>query len=543
MRVRHGMPEIAEERMLTVDDYARIRRAHRDGMPIRGIAREFHHSRRKVREALGQAEPKPYTRTGDPPAPKLGRFKALIDEILADDEEAPPKQRHQATQIFRRLVEAGYQGGYDQVRRYVGKRRRREQETFIPLDHDPGQRLEADFGHIWVDFPEGRRQVPVLLLTWAHSYCPFAIALPTERTEAILHGMVEGFEFFGCVPKEVWWDNPTTVAVGILKGRQREVNRRYAALASHYTFDPLFCMPARGNEKPHVENRVKCLERRWATPVPKAKDLSELNAYLRQCCLEDRQRIATGQTEPIGVRFEQDRARALALPERRFDASVDQPAKVDKYQTVAFDTNRYSVPRPWAFTAVTVKGYVDRVEVVAEGRVVARHQRCYERGRQVLDPLHYLATLGRKPACLDHSAVYRHWKLPPSFLALREELEAKHGERAGARAFIRVLQLLADHPVERVQEAIEWTRQKGGPLVELIMQRAEHLRRRQADSALRFDSPEYLPAVPHVEVPMPDLRRFNLLLSQGDSPNECKLHAPAEEQPQAVAVADDVCRV
>ena len=44
-------------RMLTVDGYGRIRRAHRDGMSIREIAREFHHSRYKVREVLhGEGE-------------------------------------------------------------------------------------------------------------------------------------------------------------------------------------------------------------------------------------------------------------------------------------------------------------------------------------------------------------------------------------------------------------------------------------------------------------------------------------------------------
>ena len=56
--------------------------------------------------------------------------------------------------------------------------------------------------------PEGRRLVPVLVTTWAYSNCPFAIALPSERTEAILHGLVEAFSFFGCVPQELWWDNP-----------------------------------------------------------------------------------------------------------------------------------------------------------------------------------------------------------------------------------------------------------------------------------------------------------------------------------------------
>ena len=38
--------------MLKVDDYGKVRIAHRDGMPIREIARCFKHSRRKVREIL-----------------------------------------------------------------------------------------------------------------------------------------------------------------------------------------------------------------------------------------------------------------------------------------------------------------------------------------------------------------------------------------------------------------------------------------------------------------------------------------------------------
>src|SRR5690349_748557 len=246
--------------MLTVEDYGRIRRALRDGQSIRSIARTFRHSRRKIRQALVEAEPRRYRRQKEPLAPKLGPYKPHIDAILEADEQAPRKQRHTAAQIHRRLQrEQGYSGGYDQVRRYVARRRRRQRETFIPLSHDPGQRAEADFGQIEVDFPEGRRAVSVLIVTWAHSYYSFAIALPTQRTEAILHGLVEAFEFYGVVPRELWWDNPTTVAVELLSGRQRKLNARYAALASHYNFEPRFCLPARGNEKPYVENRVKDL--------------------------------------------------------------------------------------------------------------------------------------------------------------------------------------------------------------------------------------------------------------------------------------------
>ncbi len=214
---------------------------------------------------------------------------------------APRKQRHTGAKLFRRLRdEEQYVGGDDQVRRDVATKRGRRRETFLPLSYEPGQWAESDFGLIWVDFPDGRRPVPILLMTWAWSNATFAIPLPSEKTEAILHGTVAAFEFFDAVPKELWGDNPKTVATTILGGRQRELNQRWQALVSHYNFEPLFCLPARGNEKPHVENRVKLLERRWATPVPRVKDLTELNVFLLECCRRDLERTITGQSETIG---------------------------------------------------------------------------------------------------------------------------------------------------------------------------------------------------------------------------------------------------
>jgi transposase len=499
--------------MLTVDDYAKIRLAHRDGMSIRDLARTFHHSRRKVRAILGQAEPQPYTRSRPPPAPVLGPFHGVIDAILAADEEAPPKQRHTAMQLYRRLRdEYAYAGSYGQVRRYVARHRKDHRETFIPLAHDPGQRLECDFGHIQVDFPEGRRSVPVLVSAWAYSNAPFAYALPTERTEAILAGMVRAFDFYGCVPREVWWDNPTTVVRQLETGRQRRLHPRYAALASHYTFEPLFCLPARGNEKPRAENRVKDLQRQWATPVPAVADRETLNAHLLACCRGQAEHIVAGQSEPIGVRFARDRAQALPLPARAFDACILQAGQVDKYQTVRFDRNRYSVPRAYAFGAVTVKGYIDRVEVVAAGQVVARHGRSYGRDEQILDPLHYLAALGRRPAALEHAPVLRDWHLPPTFAVLRQALERTHGPRSGCRQYIRVLQLLGDHPAERVAAAVEGCLGQEGLTAERVRAATERL----AGASIPLTAARARTALDDYHVPRPDLGRFNQLLAYGD---------------------------
>ena len=529
-----------------MEDYRQIRTAHRDGVSIRQIARTYHHSKRKIRQVLKESEPRPYTRQKKPPAPKLGPFQPLIRQILADDEPAPRKQRHTAAKIYRRLRdEHGYVGGYDQVRRYVKRRRKKSRETFIPLDHPPGRRLESDFGHIYVDFPEGRRQVPVLLSTWSVSGRPFAVGMPTERTEAILAGMVEAFEFFGCVPWEVWWDNPRTVAKAIFQGRQRQVNERYGALASHYRFDPLFCMVARGNEKPYVENSVYDLQRDWATPVPKVQDLDELNQYLRQCCLRKLDHTKAGQTETVGNRFAREKAEALPLPARAFDACVTEEAKVDKYQTVRYDTNRYTVPRRWAFEKVTVKAYIHRIDVVAQGTVVASHRRSYERGQLIVQEQHYLAVLGRRPAALDHSAVFRQWKLPAVFTSLREDFEARYGPSGGARQYIRVLQLLAEHPVPRVQQAIERCRRKAPLHADLIIQTTQRLAEGQRSANEPGEALPPIPKVCQVQVPQPDLNRFDQLLFpfEGESHDVPKRTAIIASEPQAITPAGDPGRV
>jgi transposase len=527
--------------MRTVEHFATIRQLRRDGLTIRQIADQLHHSPKTILKALAHPQPPPYTRAEPRSAPMFGPFRALVDAIVAADETAPRKQRHTAMQIYRRLVaEHAYPGGYDQIRRYVQQQRRDRRETFIPLAHQPGVRAEADFGHIAVDFPEGRRQIPVLVVTWSYSNAPFALALPTERTEAILHGLVEAFTFFDCVPGELWWDNPTTVAVHILRGRERTLHPRYAALASHYTLRPKFCLPATSTEKPRVENRVFDLQRQWATPVPQVTDLAQLNNHLRQCCLQARERTCGGQMETVGVRFQCDQAAALAVPKQPFDACIMQAGHVDKYQTVRFDRNSYSVPRRFAFRAVTVKGYIDRVVVVADGQVIACHPRTYSRHERVLDPLHFLVILERKPAALDHAPVYRDWQLPPAFALLRADLEARLGKATGARQYIRVLQLLSTHPMERLAAAITVCRKRGHVDARLIRTAVERLASDIAMS-LSHSSPPVA-----VTIPLPDLSRFNRLLSQtseGEHAHAGNHPLVAESQSETASAAGHVGRI
>jgi hypothetical protein len=206
---------------------------------------------------------------------------------------------------------------------------------------------------------------------------------------------------------------------------------------------------------------------------------------------------------------------------------------------VRFDGNHYSVPRRWAFRPVTVKGYVDRVMVVADGQTVADHARSYGRRAKVLDPLHDLVVLGQKPATLDHAPVYRDWHLPPAFGAFRRDLEARHGPAAGARHYIRVLQLLARHPTGVVERAIECCRTRGDPDAATAERLALDTTSSPGDIPLSLDRPA-------TSVPLPDLSRFDRLLPrslEGEDARERPERDAAEGQPEAAEAADHAGRV
>ena len=134
----------------------------------------------------------------------------------------------------------------------------------------------------------------------------------------------------------------------------------------------------------------------------------------------------------------------------------------------------------------------------------------------ILDPLHFLATLDRKPGALDHAPVFRDWSLPACFADLRARLERQHGHSAGARQYARVLQLLTEHPLTRLSTAIETCVGEQLDTAEAVIRRTKALA--AIEAAKRPSSPTTTtpPLSTPVDVPRPDLSRFDQLLGHGD---------------------------
>jgi hypothetical protein len=193
---------------------------------------------------------------------------------------------------------------------------------------------------------------------------------------------------------------------------------------------------------------------------------------------------------------------------------------------------------------VSVKGYVNHVDVVGDGAMIATHLRNYERGQKILDPLHFLGVLARKPAALDHAPVYRDWQLPAAFAALRRTLEARLGSRAGANHYIRVLQLLTNHSIEQMENVITGCLTCGNLDADIVIAAA---RRQPSGNALSLSDNALSLNISAVTVRPPDLAQFDRLLSHSPRAgvaDACRDHtAVVEGQPEATEVADDVGRV
>jgi transposase len=413
-------------------------RVLRDGVSIRQIQRETGLHFETIKKILAHSSP-PEFQTPIRCKPKIGPYWERIAGIIQSDQERPGKQRHTAKRIFQRLREEGYSGGYTQVKEAVREIRRSRGEVFVPLIHEAGE-AQVDFGFALVKMAGKLIRVAFFGMALPHSDAMFIVAYPRECMETFQDGHVRGFSYFEGVPTRIRYDNARTSVTQITGSRSRKLTDGFLQLQSHYLFDARFCRVGRPNEKGVVEGIIKFARLNYFVPVPEVESFEELNHYLESRCREDLKRRLRGQRAPKGDLLREDQAAFLELPEA-FDASRQSSSRADKLSLVRFDCNDYSVPVRYAHWEVTVKGSVNRIQICCRDRVVAQHERLWDKERIAFEPLHYLELLERKPGALDEAKPLAEWKLPECFQQLRNRLEAEQ-QRWGTREFIRVLRLL-----------------------------------------------------------------------------------------------------
>jgi hypothetical protein len=243
-----------------------------------------------------------------------------------------------------------------------------------------------------------------------HSKARFVMAFPFKKQEAFLAGHIEAFHFFGGVPRRITYDNLKTAVYKILEGKKRQEQQAFKVFRSYYLCASRYCTPTKAHEKGGVENDIGYAQRNFFSPIPEVASYQELNAVLRQACLQDAQRRTRGQKKLVAELWEEEKANLLPLPSRDYAACATRVVKPNGYLQVVYETNRYSVPYEYRDRQLVLRAFPFRIELLSLDDIVAVHQRCFEREQDILDPLHYLPLLVQRPGAFEHAKPLRQWR-------------------------------------------------------------------------------------------------------------------------------------
>src|SRR4030088_2262919 len=363
--------------MLIVETIARIRREHFiKGKTIKEIARDLKVSRNTVRKVLRSGETSfEYERVVQP-RPKLGRWAAELDGLLAGNAAKSAREQLTLIRIFEELGGRGYDGGYDAVRRYARRcSKERGQSTaaaYVPLSFAPGEAYQIDYSHEVVLLNGVTVIVKAAHVRLFHSRMLFVRCYPRETQEMVFDAHDRAFALFKGTCGRGIYDNMKTAVETIFVGKGRLYNRRFMQMCSHYLVDPVACTPASGWEKGQVENQVGLVRERFFTPRLRFKNLDELNAWLLDKCV------------------------AYAKAHRQAASAVGRP--------------------------VEIHAYAGRIVIRQDGRIVAEHPRSFGRGETTYDPWHYVPVLARKAGALRNGAPFKDWVLPAAMERIRRKL-------------------------------------------------------------------------------------------------------------------------
>jgi transposase len=269
------------------------RMALREQLPIREIARRTGLSRNTIRKYLKAGTIEPKFAVPERPS-KLDPFADKLAGWLRTETAKSRKQRRSVKQLHADLVALGYTGSYNRVAAFAREwrtDRQREQQTtgrgtFVPLAFRPGEAFQFDWSEDYAVLGGERTKLQVAHMKLSHSRAFLVRAYLLQTHEMLFDAHWHGFRVFGGVPGRGIYDNMKTAVDRIGRGKERQVNARFLAMANHYVFEPEFCNPASGWEKGQVEKNVQDARPRLWQPMPNFPDLAALNAWLERRCLE-----------------------------------------------------------------------------------------------------------------------------------------------------------------------------------------------------------------------------------------------------------------
>lgn len=290
------------------------------------------------------------------------------------------------------LAERGVEVDVRVVQRLLAPHRRARiaaEAATVRFETAPGHQLQIDFGEKVVSVGGVRCRVLLFVAVLSYSRRCYVRAFRTQRHDDWREGLAGAFRHFGGVTQTLLVDNARALILDREGGAAR-VHPAFEAFCRDWGVTVRACQPYRARTKGKTERGVGYAKRN-ALAGRAFDSWAALEAHLeRWMAMADERDHGTTHEAPR-LRFERDEAAALLpLPARPLPVRQRREARrVAADCFVDVDTVRYSVPHRLVRRAVQVLVGDDEVVVFDGAAIVARHARCREPHRRVVDPGHF----------------------------------------------------------------------------------------------------------------------------------------------------------
>jgi len=404
--------------MIDFDLFSKIKHYHEQkGLTAAQIARELSLDARTVAKWLQSAQFRP--RKSVRRQSKLDPFKDSIVRML---------EAHcfTAVQVFQRIREEGFSGGYTIVKDYVHKVRPRRSPAFLKLAFAPGECAQVDWGsHGSIRVGDTYRRLSFFVMVLCYSRMMYLEFTVSQTMEHFLTCHQNAFAAFNGVPRKIMVDNLKSAVLKRMIGQAPKLNPIYFDFANHCGFTVSPCGVGKGNEKGRVENGVGYVKKNFLTGLD-LPGFEAMNPAAGQWLDAIANVRVHGETrrKPIEV-FQEERPSLLSLPLHSYDTGVISQLRASTQFRITVDTNHYSVPAEYAGARLTLKSYPDRLCVYHEDKLIARHPRSYDRNKDFEDPDHPRELIAQRKKARDQKIFMRFLALSPRAQDYHRELEKR----------------------------------------------------------------------------------------------------------------------
>ena len=402
-----------------------IIRSYREGKSQRCISRELSISRKTVKKYISEYEERlsqgscskqiQSSYLSEAPGYKgsiRGKIKLteevieVIDGLLElnkhKKEQGLRKQMLKKKDILEELHRQSFDIGYTTVCNYITTKTRQSilAEAFIRQNYKPGESCEFDWGEVKLKIDDRLTKLQLAVFTSAYSNHRYAFIYNRQDTLSFMDAHVRYFDVIGGVYHLMVYDNMRVAVSKFVGLHEKEPTKALLELRGYYGFSHRFCNTYRANEKGHVERSVEYVRRKAFALKDSFDSIEAAQTWLIQVLdkLNHTEQKTVGKSA-VELIAEEKKVLGI-LPLTPLVCAEQIQLRVDKYATVSYRTNRYSVSDDLVGKFVDVFIHTDELKIYYQNKQVATHGLDFGKHKWIIDIEHYLSTFKRKPGAL-----------------------------------------------------------------------------------------------------------------------------------------------